>query len=206
MADYILQPNQAGTAAPRVSRRSGKFTRSETVSIRLDQKLRYLAELAARKQRRTLSSYVEWAIDDSLSRIVIWEGEEYPGGPLTRTTIRDVADGLWDVVPADRFAKLALRYPFMLDHTEQIVWKCVTENGAFWRGWFHRQTHYFVWQIDEEHLKFDKLREYWTILNNVARGEARESELPTWTKSNLAPTTSAGVESPPPMDDEDIPF
>ena len=40
----------------------GKLSRSETVTVRLDPKLRYLAELAARLHRRTLSSYVEWAI------------------------------------------------------------------------------------------------------------------------------------------------
>jgi hypothetical protein len=40
----------------------GKLSRSETVTVRLDPKLRYLAELAARLHRRTLSSYIEWAI------------------------------------------------------------------------------------------------------------------------------------------------
>ena len=34
----------------------GKLSRSETVTVRLDPKLRYLAELAARIHRRTLSS------------------------------------------------------------------------------------------------------------------------------------------------------
>jgi predicted HicB family RNase H-like nuclease len=45
---------------------SGK--RSEVVTVRLEPKLKYLAELAARKQRRSLSSYVEWAIKQSLSQ------------------------------------------------------------------------------------------------------------------------------------------
>ena len=40
----------------------GKLSRSETVTVRLDPRLRYLAELAARLHRRTLSSYVEWEI------------------------------------------------------------------------------------------------------------------------------------------------
>lgn len=38
------------------------MTRSETVTMRLTPKLRYLAELAARKHRRTLSSYIEWVL------------------------------------------------------------------------------------------------------------------------------------------------
>ena len=50
-----------------------KLARSETVTVRLDPKLRYLAELAARKQRRSLSSYIEWAVEDSLSRVPLRE-------------------------------------------------------------------------------------------------------------------------------------
>ena len=61
------------------NRRKGggsKLSRSETVTVRLDQKLRYLAELAARKYRRTLSSFIEWAIEDTFNRIMLSEGPE----------------------------------------------------------------------------------------------------------------------------------
>jgi len=51
----------------------GKLNRSETVTIRLDPKLRYLTELAARQQRRTLSSFIEWAIDSALKDVVLRE-------------------------------------------------------------------------------------------------------------------------------------
>ena len=46
----------------------GKLARSEVVTVRLDPRLRYLANLVARKQRRTLSSFIEWAIEESLTR------------------------------------------------------------------------------------------------------------------------------------------
>jgi hypothetical protein len=43
------------TESPESKRKGGgKLSRSETVTVRLDPKLRYLAELAALKQRRTL--------------------------------------------------------------------------------------------------------------------------------------------------------
>src|SRR6516165_4850387 len=50
-----------------------KLVRSETVTVRLDPKLRYLGEIAARKQRRTVSSFIEWAIEDVLRRVSIEE-------------------------------------------------------------------------------------------------------------------------------------
>ena len=50
----------------RKAKSSDSKRKSEVVTVRLDPKLKYVAELAARRQRRTLSSYIEWAIEDSL--------------------------------------------------------------------------------------------------------------------------------------------
>src|SRR5450631_1826768 len=79
----------------------GKLARSETVTVRLDPKLRYLAELAALKHRRTLSSYIEWAIEDSLSRVQIREGSGYNND--MGSTVAGDAEYLWDVDDSDRF-------------------------------------------------------------------------------------------------------
>jgi uncharacterized protein (DUF1778 family) len=43
--------------------------RLEVVTFRLDPKIKYLAQLAARKQRRTLSNFVRLAIEQSLSQV-----------------------------------------------------------------------------------------------------------------------------------------
>src|SRR3984893_10930000 len=116
-----FQPPDLGPSKIRKRGGGGKLARSETVTVRLDPKLRYLAELAARKQRRTLSSFIEWAIEESLKSIHLSE-DEYS------TSAASVAAELWDVDEPDRFAKLALRYPDMLTHDEQILWKLVREN------------------------------------------------------------------------------
>ena len=55
----------------------GKLSRSETVTVRLDPKLRYLAELAARLHRRTLSSYIEWSIKEALDGEVLKQGDNW---------------------------------------------------------------------------------------------------------------------------------
>lgn len=43
-----------------------KVRRSETVTVRLDPRMNYLAELAARSQRRTKSSFIEWAVQEAI--------------------------------------------------------------------------------------------------------------------------------------------
>ena len=165
----------------------GKLSRSETVTVRLDPKLRYLAELAARKQRRTLSSFIEWAIEDALGRVYLDD---------QGTSVSEVANTLWDVDESDRFARLALRFPDLLTHEEQVLWKLVRENGHLWKG-KHDASGEWTWKTLEDNLVMDRLREYWLKFNDVANGVAASSTLPKWQK------TKASV-----FDDfeDDIPF
>lgn len=180
----------------------GKLSRTETVTVRLDPKLRYLAELAARRQRRTVSSYIEWAIEDSLKHFSL----DLSGNGI----LADEAEALWDVDDADRFAKLAIRHPDLLTHEEQVLWKLVRENGLLWRGGYSGADREWTWTVREESLLFDRLRQHWATFSSVADGSANAKDLPTWVKteakgggaSPLSPSMKTGFDN---MDD-DIPF
>jgi hypothetical protein len=182
--------------------RGGKLTRSETVTVRLDPKLRYLAELAALKHRRTLSSFIEWAIEDSLGRVKLREGTGYDGDH--GSTVADDTAELWDVDEADRFAKLALRYPDLLTHEEQKRWKLIRENGLLWRGRLGTDGAW-EWKVAEDKLILDRLRDYWEIFCEVARGEKDPSELPAWVGKNPTPMLIPPSKTTDDFDD-DIPF
>lgn len=171
----------------------GKLARSETVTVRLDPKLRYLAELAARKQRRTVSSFIEWAVQESLSLVNLRdESGDSPDDFQRAITVGAMADGLWDIDEADRFAKVALQFPELLDHEEQILWKLVRENGLFWKGRYDAQDEW-VWKTEQGSLIFARLREHWDTFKAVSEGEASRDTLPTWVKFKVQP-------------DEDLPF
>src|ERR1700737_4474950 len=151
----------------------GKLSRSETVTVRLDPKLRYLAELSARKQRRTLSSYIEWAIEDSLNHTVLDVNRQ-------QFSVADEIEALWDVDEADRFAKLALRHPDLLTHEEQVLWKLIRENGFLWRGRYSAADNEWTWTVKEESLVFNHLREHWTTFVSVAETGSGHEKLPSW--------------------------
>ncbi len=172
----------------------GKLTRTETVTVRLDPKLRYLAELAARRQRRTLSSYIEWAIEDSLRSTVLDANGQ--------TTLADEASALWDVDDADRFAKLALRYPDLLTHEEQVRWKLIRENGYVWRGQYAKAGRKWTWDVNERSLLFERLREHWAAFCGAADGSGNDAALPDWKKIDSPTPAKGGFDD---MDD-DIPF
>lgn len=112
--------------SPKSKTGGSKLARSEVTTIRLDQKLRYLAELAARKHRRTLSSYIEWAVENSLRDVKLYEGTGYNNDDPV--TLEQEATALWDVDEAERFIRLAISYPELLTHEEQERWKMLMDS------------------------------------------------------------------------------
>lgn len=92
--------------------------KKESTNFKLDPRLKYIAELASRHQRRNLTNYVEWAIESSFDSISMDFG----------CTMTDAASDLWDVDESERFLKLALRFPELLTYEEQIVFKVIVDN------------------------------------------------------------------------------
>jgi hypothetical protein len=142
----------------------GKLFRSEVVTVRFDPRLRYLAELAARKQRRTVSSYIEWAVEQSLTQIKVTEAQN------GFRTIADESFELWDVDEADRFVKLASLHPELLTHNEQILWKLIRENK-----YVHHPSDSGP---STSNLEIECLRQHWAKFVAVAEGTANKSILP----------------------------
>jgi len=95
-----------------------RLNRTEVVTLRLDPKLRYITDLAARSQRRTTSGFIEWAIEIALKEVGVFSKSS-----TDTASMADIKDDLWDVDKADRFLKLATGFPNLLNHYEQVVWK-----------------------------------------------------------------------------------
>lgn len=128
--------------------RKGKEARAATMSVRLSPRLRYLAELAARKQHRTVSKFIVWAIEKALEQVHLGDS------PYITVSVEGLS--LWDEVEAERLAKLALRYPFLLDHTEQVLWKLIQSIPALYK---------------DGKLNHALLHTHWHRLIAVARGD-----------------------------------
>ena len=167
----------------RASKSEDTIRRSEVVTVRLDPKLKYLAELAARRQRRTLSSFIEWAIEHSLTRLHPAYAAQADDAP----TFMDAAPVLWDVDEADRLAKLALNYPELLNHEEQLIWKLICENGFLWKGRYDKPGGEWQWNVVANNLLIDRLRQHWDTFRDVARGKQPASALPTGEKDDEIP-------------------
>jgi len=98
--------------------------RSETVTVRLDPKLHYLAGIAAREQVRTRSGFIEWAVRRTLSDKAAMLNEPLVGDGPGAPPLWE--EHLWDVDEADRFFSLATLRPGLLTIPEQRLWKLFT--------------------------------------------------------------------------------
>lgn len=151
-----------------------KLGRTETVSIRLDPRLNYLCELAARSQRRTKSSFIEATLAEHIQTQVInkWRdtGQDQPD------TFGDRADVLWHVRESQRLVSLGIIAPELMTFEEQHIWALIEENGYFWRGNWGRD----VWRyhVSLENIIRDRVDEHWNDLLAVAVGEKDPDELP----------------------------
>lgn len=148
--------------------------RTEVFAMRLDPKLKYLAEIAARKQRRSLANFMEWAIELGLKHTDL---RDYEGSK----SIWDKSSDLWDVDEADRLANLAFEEPNLMTYDEQILWKVICETGHVWKG-KHDSDGDWQWGIQESGLVRERLREYWDKFKLVANGDSEKSILPTTSK------------------------
>ncbi|OYQ70551.1 hypothetical protein B9T13_04640 [Wohlfahrtiimonas chitiniclastica] len=98
-----------------------KTTRREATSIRFDPKLKYLLEIAARVQRRNLTNYIEWAVEESLKQVRVSD----------HNSIADISENLWDIDESHRFLYLAAFYPELLTYEEQEVFKVIKNNFSY---------------------------------------------------------------------------
>jgi hypothetical protein len=179
----------------------GRLNRSETVTVRLDPKLNYLCELAARAQRRTKSSFVEWAIEKALDQVLILgSAPSFDGQDIS---ISEQASSLWDVDEPDRIAALAFHAPSLMTHDEQLIWKLVRDCGLIWKGYYSKSNGIWQWTPDNQSLMRDRLHEHWDTFKNVANGDLPKSRLPSWIKiskpEKALPNANTDF-------DEDIPF
>lgn len=104
--------------------------RTEVFALRLDPKLKYLAEIAARKQRRSLANFVEWAIDEALKGVPLADGDINGNG----ATVANMATRLWALDEPERLRNLATHYPELMSYDEQLVWRVVSEHNTYNSG------------------------------------------------------------------------
>lgn len=136
--------------------------RTELVTVRFDPETKYLMDLAARAQHRSLANFVEWAVEESFRSVAVYANRETGD----TTTVADVRGQLWDPIEPDRLCILGSMFPHLLSHDEQKVWKLICEIqyidplasdvGGQQKG--------FGFPVEQ----LERVRTHWGLLKNAA--------------------------------------
>ena len=192
--------------------REPKAGRSETLTIRLDTKSRFVLEFLSRLKGQTITTVVERAIIAAASQESI---------PDPRYPHPDGWQYFWDVSDGVRALKMASRPEFFPNYEEERRLAFCREHWPFFWATKEQRTflnHYVdvLWpRIDE----FVQLHEDNRTSNYYFAGQAMQKALsdarlraPDWPPVEKKPTPEAKPVSKstktvsPDLDDEDIPF
>lgn len=126
--------------------------RSDTLNMRLDPKLKYLATMAAKYQDRTLSNFIEEAIKRALQP----GGVNAYDGPPAELPLW--GEGLWDEDEATRFYLLATVQPGLLNGPQARLWALLSGSlmKNFGKITLKRFVEYYNSPvIDKKHLQVE---------------------------------------------------
>jgi hypothetical protein len=149
--------------APRSTDRDvkGRF-----VTVAFDEKTRFLIEMAARKERRTVSSLINEAVHSYIPKMTYAEGG-------TLTPLATLVDEIWSPIASTRFVLHADRLPSTLTFEEQILWQLIQQDDDLWRPLPNGEQ--FSRDGNAHHgIKHDVLRNRWDELNAKAKTIADE--------------------------------
>lgn len=102
----------------------------DVLSMRMDQKLKYLATVAARYRGQTLSAFIETAVKQALSPEAMGRDEPSPGTEIVRNSEPLWSENLWCENEAERVFRLAVSFPDLLSGREQAAWGAACQKLA----------------------------------------------------------------------------
>lgn len=133
-----------------------KAPRKDVMSLRIEPRLKYLIDLGARIQRRNLTNYVEWALEESLKGVpVTIEGKE--------SNLLEMSDLVWNTSEPARFIALATNFKDLLTFEEQKMWELIKYHPFLFTSPPNKK--FIISNIDTT-----KVIELWDLLNESKDG------------------------------------
>lgn len=143
--------------------RGARLTRTDVLTVRIDPRLNYLLEIAARLERRTKSSFAESVLEEAVGRVL----DQVGISKLRCETKGELAALLWHPEPWCRLQILAERFPDAMTVEDQEIWTFLKEVDVFWVDATTR----------ERRLDALLLRDIWPVVQAVIAGHLSVTDL-----------------------------
>jgi hypothetical protein len=136
--------------------------KTETLTLRLDPKIKFLIEMVARKKRQSITGVIESAIEEYAKGIrvdaYLWDGDENKNIDQEVTLLR-LCNEIYSTDDSCRFGLLSYVAPHLMNHEEQRLKETVYASPVFWLDYPHTDEDSLADDIDK-----DKLRYHWEEL------------------------------------------
>jgi len=160
--------------------------------LRIDPRIKYGIDLAARIQKRTVTGVVEWAVERALADVHmppdVFREHQVPDAPTDLASHLD--DMLWSTNEGVRLVLLASRFPSLLTYDETLIWETVKLSPPFWRVLPASPEECTPW----ENARLDVIAEHWDkVLKLVA--ERKELSAISYRDIGLSESYGSAMES-----------
>lgn len=165
-----------------------KQPRKEVVSFRLEPKIKYLVDIAARVQRRSPTNYIEYTLEQSLKNVMLIEGDTAED----RVSVYDEGNHLWSESEAHRVMALDINFPDLLSHEESEILRTIRYS---FEDLFCPTKHSFnyelveqFWDVIKKYVAGDQQSiNYLNILKRAVQLSSHDNkEYISWAKSSLS--------------------
>lgn len=134
--------------------------KTETLTLRLDPKIKIMIELISRIRRQSITGVVEAAIEQ-----VAYDTEApyYDDGRMNNHALGTIFSGVWSTDESEWFINMCYRFPTLLTYEEQRIWETIKSSAVF----LHSATTSLSTDWDIEGvgaLDRETIRKYWGFL------------------------------------------
>jgi hypothetical protein len=133
--------------------------KTETLTLRLDPKVKMMIEMISRVRRQSITGVVEAAIEQIASEL---RTSFFHNGETYSFSLSDVIGEVWSTDESERFINMCYHVPTLLTYEEQRIWETIKASRVFLCTDGVMET---VWGIEGlGHLDLSEVRRWWSDL------------------------------------------
>ena len=102
--------------------------KTETLTLRLDPKVKMMIELISRIRRQSITGVVEAAIEETAFDL---DAPFFDRGEIHNHTLAVIFSEVWSSDESERFINMCYHFPTLLTYEEQRIWETIKASPVF---------------------------------------------------------------------------
>lgn len=105
--------------------------KTETLTLRLDPKVKMMIELISRIRRQSITGVVEAAIEEIAFDL---DAPYFDDEKMHNHSLGAIFSEVWSADESERFINMCYRLPSLLTYEEQRIWETIKSSRCFWES------------------------------------------------------------------------